>query len=325
MSDGRGNLGAKATGPAEADAGSRRAPGPGLMAAFTRIVRLSRPPTLAASVVPVAVGTVAGALAGPVNGFYVADMAIVALLLQAGTNMINEVYDFHRGIDDPESEGIAGVIVKGEMDPDAVWRTAVTTFLVAIAFGITLAFLRGPLLFVLGFLSVGVAFLYNAGPMPISQTPFGELTVFLVMGPLEVAVSEVAAIGHVTATGLWASLPVAALVAAILLANNLRDRVKDAERGRRTLPVLFGPDAGQGLMRGLLAVALGGPAVMWLAGVLPASSMIVLLGAPAALALLKALCAGGASLKPAVALAARTELAAGVLLTIGLLLGRPTG
>lgn len=290
--------------------------------ALSRYVRLARPPTLAASVVPVAVGTAAGALSGRVNGLYVADMAIVALLLQAGTNMINEYYDFRRGIDDPESTGIAGVIVRGEMGLDGVWRSAVTTFLVAIAFGILLAFLRGPLLFVLGFFSVGVAFLYNAGPLPISQTPFGELTVFLVMGPLEVAVSEVAAIGRVTSQGLAASVPVAALVAGILLANNLRDRVKDGERGRRTLPVLFGPGAGESLMRALVALALVWPAVMWLAGRLPFAAMLAALGAPAAIGLMAALRAGGNRLRPAVSLAARTELVVGGLLTLGLLLGR---
>lgn len=302
----------------EKDAGARA------RGSLGRYVRLSRPPTLAASIVPVAVGTAAGALAAPVNGLYVLDMVVVALLLQAGTNMVNEFYDFRRGIDDSESAGIAGVIVNGEMGPQAVWRSAVTTFLLAIAFGMLLAFLRGPLLFVLGFLSVGVAFLYNAGPLPISQTPFGELTVFLVMGPLEVAVSEVAAIGRVTEAGLAASIPVAALVAGILLANNLRDRVKDAERGRRTLPVLFGPAVGHGLMRGLIALALTWPAVMWLAGRLPFMAMIAALGAPAAFTLLGALRAGGERLRPAVAMAARLELVVGGLLTIGLMLSRVT-
>ena len=301
------------------DLGLGRSPGFGT--SLARYVRLSRPPTLAASVVPVAVGTAAGALAGPVNGFYVADMALVALLLQAGTNMINEYYDFHRGIDDPESSGIAGVIVKGEMTPETVWQTAITTFLVAVAFGILLAFLRGPLLFVLGFFSVAVAFLYNAGPLPISQTPLGELTVFLVMGPLEVAVSEVAAVGRVTAVGLAASIPVAALVAGILLANNLRDLAKDRARGRHTLPVLFGPTAASSLMRGLVALALAWPAALWLDGRLPAGTLVAVLGAPVAVPLLTALEKGGERLGAAVPLAARLELAVGALVTIGLLIG----
>jgi 1,4-dihydroxy-2-naphthoate polyprenyltransferase len=282
--------------------------------------RLSRPPTLPASIVPVTVGTAAGALAGRIAWPLAADMAVVAILLQAATNMTNEYHDYTRGVDERESVGIAGVLVGGEMAADEVRAAFLTTFLVATVLGLILAFVRGPLLLALGFLSIAVAYLYNAGPRPISATPFGEATVFVVMGPLEVLVSEIAAVGHGSAAGVAASVPVAALVAAILLANNLRDHDSDRRHGRRTLPIVLGPAAGRRLFTVLVGIALAAPVVGWLIGLLPVEVVLVLLAGPAALALVRGVTAPAADLRAAVGRTARLELLTGGLLAVGLVL-----
>ncbi len=285
-----------------------------------QVWRLSRPPTLPASIVPVAVGTAAGALVAPVNWALAVDMAMVAVLLQAATNMTNEYHDFARGLDEAGAVGIAGVLVAGEMPADSVKAMFLTTFLVATVLGLLLAFVRGPLLLALGFLSIAVAYLYNAGPRPISQTPFGEATVFVVMGPLEVLVSEVAAVGRWSVVGLVASVSVAALVAAILLANNLRDHDRDRRHGRRTLPIVVGRAAGRRLFALLVGVAVAWPVAAVVAGLLPAAVLVVLLALPAAYALVRAVGAPGADLRAAVARTARLELLTGGLLTLGLVL-----
>ena len=283
-----------------------------------QVWRLSRPPTLAASIVPVAVGTAAGALSGPISWPLTADMAAVAILLQAATNMTNEYHDYVRGVDEAASIGIAGVLVRGEMPGEEVRASFITTFLVAIALGLVLAWVRGPVLLALGFLSVAVAYLYNAGPWPISSTPFGEAVVFLVMGPLEVLVSEVAAVGHVTWGGAWASVPVAALVAVILLANNLRDHDADKRHGRRTLPIVVGPPLARRLLVALVALALLWPGVAWLAGWLPVWAALALLAAPVAFTFVRRLTAADADLRGTVPEAARLELVTGILLAAGL-------
>lgn len=287
-----------------------------------QIWRLSRPVTLTASVVPVAVGAAAGAMGLPVSWPLLADMALVALLLQAATNMTNEYHDFVRGLDQRGAVGIAGVLVNGELEREAVRRAFLTTFLVAIALGLVLAWLRGPLLLALGLLSVAVAYLYNAGPWPISATPFGEATVFLVMGPLEVLVSEVAAVGRATGAGLAASVPVAALVAAILLANNLRDREADAAHGRRTLPILVGERRAGLVLTGLVALAFAWPVVAWATGLLPWPALVILIGVPAGVAVVRAVGPASTDRRRAVPQTARLELVAGGLLAVGLVLSR---
>ncbi|EQD37250.1 1,4-dihydroxy-2-naphthoate octaprenyltransferase, partial [mine drainage metagenome] len=128
--------------------------------------RLSRPHTLSAAIVPVLVGTAAGALSRNVGFPLALDMLAISLLLQIATNMANEYFDFRRGIDHEGLTGIAGVIVKGELKPKAVLYAALATFALAFLLGCVLGYFRGVVLVGLGLLSILLALLYSAGPRP---------------------------------------------------------------------------------------------------------------------------------------------------------------
>src|SRR5438105_4459283 len=95
----------------------------------------SRPKTLAAAVVPVAVGS---AVAHRAGGFR-ADVAIAALaasmLIQIGTNLANDVFDFERGADTHERLGPPRAVASGRLAPAAVRRGMRTVFLLAILIG----------------------------------------------------------------------------------------------------------------------------------------------------------------------------------------------
>lgn len=277
--------------------------------------RLARPETLPASLVPVAVGTAAAGLAGPLSPLWTADMLLVALLLQIGTNMANELFDYRRGLDRPGAVGIAGVLVSGRMRPRTLGFLTAGVYALAVLLGAALAAARGPLLLLVGLLAAALSLAYSAGPRPVAATPFGEALVFLLMGPLEVGVAEVAAGGRLTAAALWASLPVGLTVAAILLANNTRDLEKDRDHGRRTLAILLGRERAARLLEGLL---LGAPLLalpMAAGGLLPASSLLALLALPLALRLRKRLFLGN-PVPPAGAF----HLVSGLLLAAGLAL-----
>ncbi len=242
--------------------------------------RLARPHTLSAAIVPVLVGSAAGALGGGISLPLAADMLLISLLLQIATNMANEYFDFRRGVDHVGLTGIAGVIVKGELKPRTVLQYALLTFLLAFLLGCVLGYFRGIILIALGLLSILVAILYSAGPKPIAATPFGELTVFLLMGVLETLVSEVAAAGRLSAAGLAASFSVGFLVAAILTANNLRDRESDGVRGRRTLAIVLGEPSGLKFLRFEANMALVWPAISAVLGLLPWTAALTLLLLP---------------------------------------------
>ncbi|MDA8346910.1 MAG: 1,4-dihydroxy-2-naphthoate octaprenyltransferase [Thermaerobacter sp.] len=277
--------------------------------------RLSRPHTLSAAIVPVLVGVAAGALGGKPSFLLALDMLVISLLLQIATNMANEYFDFRRGVDHAGLTGIAGVIVKGELQAKTVLHYALGTFLLAFFLGCVLGYIRGLILIGLGLLSILVALLYSAGPKPIAATPYGELTVFLLMGVLETLVSEVAAVGRMSAAGLAASFSVGFLVAAILTANNLRDRESDQERGRRTLAIVLGEVRGLRFLRAEALLALLWPAMAALLGLLPWAAALTLLLLPLAAGIGR-----GVPLRRLLPQTSRLHLLNGVFLAAGLAL-----
>lgn len=283
--------------------------------------QLARPPTLPASVVPIAVGTSAAALSGPVSLPLALLMLVVGLLLQIATNMTNEYADYTRGIDDAESFGIAGVLVSGRFAPNTIRNWAFATYGMALGLGLILVVARGWPMLLLGLTAIAVGFLYNAGPRPLSATAGGELLVFIMMGPIEVLASQLAAGGRLTAPAAVASISVGFLVAAILMANNLRDRTKDAQRGRRTLAIRLGEGTSWRLMAAMVGAGIWWPAIGAALSWLPPTVVMTVIITPWAWHQVRQL-RSASSLRQGVLVTGRIHLLAGLTLGLGLLMGR---
>jgi 1,4-dihydroxy-2-naphthoate octaprenyltransferase len=218
--------------------------------------RLARPFSLTASAVPVLVGT---ATAFATGSFHAPDlfiaMLVASLLIQIATNMFNEYYDYKHGLDTPETVGIAGAIVRGLVPAIGVFSAAIGCYAVALALGLYIVSRTSPEVFIAGIASALGGYLYTGGPIPIAYTPFGEIEVFIFMGPVIVGLAYFIQAGIMTPSAWAASLPVGCLVASILLANNLRDIVADGRVGRHTVAVVLGRDVGLGIYAALLAGA----------------------------------------------------------------------
>ena len=90
-------------------------------------IQAIRPATLPASAVPVIVGSAAAHSDG-VFSWLPAVMALVgALLIQIGTNLANDYFDFKKGADTSERLGPARVTQKGWLTPQQVARATVST------------------------------------------------------------------------------------------------------------------------------------------------------------------------------------------------------
>jgi len=220
-----------------------------------QFVRLIRLPTLAATAVPMVVG---GALAYQGGRFDLPswlDIVIVALLMQVATNALNEYGDYRHRVDTVPAVGFAGIIVSGEVKASEVLYVAAACYAAAFVLGLALVFERGPGLLVLGVIAIAAGVAYSEGPLPVSSTPFGEVLVGLVMGPIEVVSADIAASGTASPIALLYSVPVGLFVTSILLTNNLRDLEKDREHGRRTIAVLVGRRRGALLLLSLMMLA----------------------------------------------------------------------
>src|ERR1700691_5841704 len=158
-----------------------------------QLIRLARVPTLAATAVPVMVGGALGFAEGSFSPLAWLDIFLVALLLQMGTNALNEYGDYRGAVDTAPSPGIAGVIVSGEVSAREVFRVAVALYALALGLGLVLVIFRGALMLILGVVAALAGIFYSTGPRPVSSTPFGETLVAVVMGPVEVVSASLAA------------------------------------------------------------------------------------------------------------------------------------
>lgn len=202
--------------------------------------QLTRPHTLTAAFAPVFLGTMIALTHGKLHFPLFFAMLIASLFIQMATNMFNEYYDFKRGLDNENSVGIGGTIVRNGVQPKTVLTIALTLYAVSVLIGIYICMQTSWMLALVGAISMLIGYLYTGGPLPIAYTPFGELVSGVVMGMLLILIAFYIQTGEVTTDAVLISIPSMLLVAAIMMANNIRDLEGDKEGGRKTLAILVG-------------------------------------------------------------------------------------
>jgi 1,4-dihydroxy-2-naphthoate polyprenyltransferase len=290
---------------------------------FAEWFRLARPFSLTAAAVPVLFGTALAFKDGSFSAGPLFAMLFGSLLIQAATNMFNEFYDAQRGLDVAGTVGIAGSIVSGRVTARRVLVGALFCYTVALFLGIYLIVVGGWPILVLGCLSALGGYLYSAGPRPIAYTPASEAVVFVFMGILIVVIAYAVQTRDFPAYVPLAALPIGGLVAAILLANNIRDLISDRRGGRRTLPVVFGREVAILVYRSLLLEAYLAVAVLIALGVVPPECALVFPSVFAALRLWRDVASYStpSRLDPVVKRTAGLHLVFGLLYTVGVLIG----
>jgi 1,4-dihydroxy-2-naphthoate octaprenyltransferase len=220
----------------------------------------ARPRTLPAAVAPVLVGT---ALAGH-DGHFRALAFVAALLgavfIQIGTNLSNDYSDARRGADTEDRLGPVRVTAGGLVPPRRVLVATYVAFGLAVLVGLYLVVVAGPELLLVGAASILAGVLYTGGPRPYGYEGLGEVFVFTFFGIVAVTGSYYVHAESLPWEAFAFAVPVGLLAAAILVVNNLRDRVTDARAGKRTLAVRLGHARTlwlyQGMVHGAFAVVL---------------------------------------------------------------------
>ena len=292
-------------------------------------IEASRPKTLPAAIVPVAVGTAVAAAEGVALSPLRAGLALlVALALQVAVNFANDLFDGLAGIDTEARVGPRRVVAAGLVTPPAMKRALVVALGVAGLAGLALALLVDPWLLLIGAVAIVATLGYSGGRRPYASRALGEFSVFVFFGLVATIGSAFVQSGRVSALALAASLPVGLLAVGLLMINNVRDVDTDAATGKRTLAVRLGARAYGHTFGWLLIVAFAllGP-VAWLTG--SAWPLLALLALPliAQVAKRSRIAARtdgarerGAAYVAALGATARLQLAFGLLLTVGLAL-----
>ncbi|MED4623785.1 MULTISPECIES: 1,4-dihydroxy-2-naphthoate polyprenyltransferase [Bacillus] len=202
--------------------------------------QLTRPHTLTASFVPVLLGTVLAMFYVKVDFLLFLAMLFSCLWIQIATNLFNEYYDFKRGLDTEDSVGIGGAIVRHGMKPKTILQLALGSYAIALVLGVYICMGSSWWLAAIGLAGMLIGYLYTGGPLPIAYTPFGELFSGICMGSVFVLISFFIQTGRINEQSILISIPIAILVGAINLSNNIRDIEEDKKGGRKTLAILMG-------------------------------------------------------------------------------------
>jgi 1,4-dihydroxy-2-naphthoate octaprenyltransferase len=283
----------------------------------------ARPRTLTAAAAPVLVGTGLAAHHGVMAVGPAAAALVGALLIQIGTNLANDYYDFVRGGDTAERVGPVRVTQAGLIPPATVKRAMVLVLAAALVPGAYLAWVGGWPILAIGLASLACAVLYTGGPFPLAYHGLGDVFVFVFFGLVAVGGTYWVQARAWPSDALLAGAALGALSTAILAVNNLRDIETDARAGKRTLAVRIG----RGGTRIEYALLLSIAALVPLVGVAtldwPPTVLASLLVAPLCAAPLRAVmgAAEPAELITALGGTARVVALYGGLLALGLAAG----
>ncbi len=242
--------------------------------------RAVRPFSFTASVTPVLVGS-AIAFAGRHfdSGLFVITL-VATVAIHAATNLVNDYYDHLRGVDTAASVGPSGVIQHGLLPPRAVLMGALGLFSLGGLLGLLLVAVVGWPVLIIGIVSLLAGYAYTGGPLPLGYLGLGDFVVLVFMGPVIVLGSYYVQARTVVPAVLWVSVPIGALVTAILVVNNLRDLQGDRAHGKRTLATVLGPAGTRVEYLGLLVGAYTIVGIGVALRVLPLLAVLVVLTLP---------------------------------------------
>ncbi|MBV9099891.1 MAG: prenyltransferase [Candidatus Dormibacteraeota bacterium] len=219
-----------------------------------------RPRSLPIAALSSVVGTLALLPAQRPEPLIAALCLVLAVLLQCATNVLNDAEDSRTGADDFPAAGSSLAMKAGWVDASGARVIALACFLLAALDGAAIVVLvQKPALVLLGAAAVLAGWAYTAWPLRLAYRPLGELASALPMGigiPWGTAAAQTSS---VPAAVWFAAIPLALLTAAILHANNARDRAHDASVGKRTLATYLSP---RGVVLEYQALLILGPVLL---------------------------------------------------------------
>lgn len=164
---------------------------------------------------------------------------LVCLLLQISSNLINDYYDGIKGTDNENRIGFQRATSSGTIPENHIKFSFILTLSLSFLLGCYLSLFGGKIIFGMGILSLLFAYLYTAGPYPLSYNALGEVAAFIFFGPVAVVGSNYLQTGVLNTFALFCSFIPGFISAAILAINNLRDRETDKEANKTTLANLM--------------------------------------------------------------------------------------
>jgi 1,4-dihydroxy-2-naphthoate octaprenyltransferase len=207
-----------------------------------------RPAYLPLSLLPVILGSVVAwtqsiSLKTPRGDFHPFRFVITlvaVLFIQTGAQLVNDYYDYLKGIDISNSLGPGGLIQQGLIKPERVLYIGLIALGLGALAGAFVAIAGGWLVFVFGLIGILAAYFYSGVPKALSSLGLGDLIFFFIFGPLLTLGSYMVQTGHLDRIAYIYSISLGLLAAAFIHVNDMRDTASDAQAGKLTVASLLG-------------------------------------------------------------------------------------
>lgn len=250
-----------------------------------------------ASVIPIVYGSIIAVLLNPGLHFNYLNFFITpigAMAIHVTTNLVNDIYDFKKGIDKEDKEigiphGGSQVLSMGLVSKKYMKLVGMLSTLVAVATGVYLYTQAGNWILYLSAFGLLSAVYYTASPVALKYKALGDIQVFLSFGTGMTLGSYIVQTHEFSWIPVILSIPFGLLIDAILHSNNIRDLNFDGKFGIKTLPILIGERLSFYFYYFLILGAYTSIVIFVITGLLPWPALLNLITFPFAFKLLKML------------------------------------
>jgi 1,4-dihydroxy-2-naphthoate octaprenyltransferase len=280
-----------------------------------------RPKTLSAAVAPVIVGSTMAYADSHLMLLPAFACMLSAILLQIGSNLANDVFDYEKGADKGERLGPTRVTQAGLLTSNQVKLGMCFAFGVAALLGVYLIIVGGWPILILGLAAILSAVAYTGGPYPLGYHGLGDLFVFIFFGLSATAGTYYLQVGIVSSPVWWMAVAMGFLTINILVINNMRDIENDRRVNKMTLAVKLGMTGARIEFYGLITFAYLIPLGIWITDLATPWVMLTWLSIPLAIKWVRFITINsGKALNNALEGAGRIELMYSFLFAIGIII-----
>ncbi len=215
----------------------------------------TRPKTLAASIVPVLIGTSVASNSSTINYRIFAIILVCSIFIQILSNYYNELYDYKYGADTTDRIGPQRMVASGRISPNEMSFVSIVLTVITFILGLEIVEYSDFYILLIGIASLFFAFAYTGGPYPLAYKGLGEVFVFIFFGLVAVNGTYYVFTRDVNLISLLVSMPPGLHSTNLLLINNIRDIESDRKVGKTTLAVKIGRSQAILLFRLLVALS----------------------------------------------------------------------
>jgi 1,4-dihydroxy-2-naphthoate polyprenyltransferase len=186
------------------------------------------------------------------NLFKVALIIFIGILLQILVNLINDLEDSKKGIDNKNRVGPLRATQSGLLTKYEIKLLIYFILILCLVLGMIAFFISGIFIIIMGLILLFLAYTYTGGPKPYGYMGLGEIAVLIVFGPFTVLGSLYLFSIHPTYEKILISVIPGLSASLIILVNNIRDLDNDKKGGKNTIAVKLGEIKSRYLFVGIL-------------------------------------------------------------------------